>query len=179
MVGVLPSLDRDRVEDVCHVLKHAGPAIAPATPALLDALRAYGVWHWPSQISRALARAAEFDDRVLPALREMLSDPDEARRTSAMQVLAHLGPRAAPAAAQLLSFRAGSEAERVQAVRALSAQGAATPELLDLLEESMNDQSGYVRRAAAQALGELKADPDRFVPLLVTACDQFPHLHDE
>src|SRR5205085_2722554 len=47
------------------------------------------------------------------------------------------------------------------------------------IEFGMNDASGYVRRAAASALGLLRAEPGRFVPQLVAACDYEEYLHDE
>jgi hypothetical protein len=179
LISAFGMLGRDADEHLCAPLEHAGPGVSAAVPAMLQALRTHGVWCWPSHLSAALARANEFDARVLPELRTLLSSDLADTRHAAMNALAALGPRAKPAARELLDLGRGAESDRSLAMHALSRIGEATPEVLDLLEAAIRDPSGYVRRSAAAALGELRPDPNRFVPLLAAACDDTECLHDE
>lgn len=169
---------REGDERLCEVLQHAGPRVQEAVPAMLAVLREHGVWCWPSHLGQALARASHWDKRVLRELRSLLSSEDQHIRRSAIDILGLLGDRAKSAVDQLLAFRHGSEEERCGIIGTLAQQSEPPPAVLDLLEAAMRDESGYVRRAAAYALGKLQAAPDRFVPLLAEACDYPEYLHD-
>ena len=179
LVDAIGTLDRDGDEDIAAALAFAGPAVGRAAPKLLEALRIRGIWCWPSRLARALANASRFNAAVLAALSDMLSSADESARIAAMHVLGVIGPGARSAAAQLLAFRTGSDAERCGMIDALGRQGTPTPQFLDVLEEALADENGYVGRAAASALGSLTPEPARFVPLLILACDRSEPLHDE
>lgn len=178
IIAAVDTMGRDADEHLCEVLEHAGPRLREAVPTLLNVLRQRGVWCWPSHLALALARASAVDARVLREVRALLSSEDEHTRQSAIQVLSLMGERAQPAAEQLLAFRTGSEAERCQALDALAHQGTPTPATLDLIEEALRDNNGYVRRAAVWALAVLRAEPDRFIPFLIDACDDPEYLHD-
>ena len=162
-----------------EAMHHAGPGLARVVPALFELLRARGVWSRPSRVALALKRAAEFDPTVVPTLRQMLAGDDAAHRKAAAAVLAEIGPAAGPAADELLASESGDEEERCGGLYALAGQRPATAAALDLIERALRDANGYVRRAAAYAAGELRADAGRFVPLLVGACDDREFLHDE
>jgi hypothetical protein len=137
LIAALEAIGRDADENLASVLERAGPAVTAALPKLLSILRTQGVWHWPSQLARAITNVSRFDGAALDALRDMLSSQNEKWRTSAMEVLAVLGPLALPAADQLLAFENGNVSERCLAIRALGKQGTPTPEFLNLLERAM------------------------------------------
>ncbi|MDB5303094.1 MAG: hypothetical protein JWM97_643 [Phycisphaerales bacterium] len=178
IVDAMGSWDRDRDEQLCASVEYAGPAISRAIPKLLEMLRVRSVWCWPSHLSRALANASRFDGTVIGSLREMLSSDLSSVREAAISVLGTIGPAAQSSADQLLAFRNGNEAERCGMLHALARQGSPTAEILDLFAAAMVDENGYVRRAAVYAVGELTPEPERFVPLLIDACDYPHHLHD-
>lgn len=180
IVAAMGEISRDADEHLAQALLGAGPGIARATPALMKALRLRGIWCWPSHLVAALARAATYDESILPQLREMLTAGDDAQRRAAADIIGALGERGREAADELLAFaERDPEGDRISALSALARQGPPAPQTLALLERGFHDDSGYVRRAAAHIAGELKADPDRFVPLLIAACNQTMHLHDE
>lgn len=177
--GGLGSMGRDEDEHLAAALIFAGPGIVAAVPKLLDILRTRGIWSWPSNLARALTNASRFDQRVLVELRAMLSSKNSDTREAAIEVLGAIGPAARPASEQLLEFRRGEEGERCAMIYAIARQGDPTDDFLDVLDEAMRDDNGYVRRAAAHALAELTPDSARFVPLLMDACNWADHLHDE
>lgn len=179
LVAAVGRFGRDEDEKLAGVLAHAGPAIATASEALLAVLRANHVWCWPSKLAAALARAARFDGRVLPALRAMIGDADPEVRRSAVDVIGGLGERGRAAADDLFALWGADEDGRCEVIFALGRLGAPSPRALDLVDRAMNDASGYVRRAAVSAVAALRAEPARFVPLLVAACDYEEYLHDE
>ncbi len=179
IIKALGTLDDDCDRALRFVLAHAGAAVVGAVPKLLEKLRNQGISEWPSSLARALASASRFDDRVLVALRDMLANGSEEARLAAMEVMQLIGAAAQPAAGDLLAFQGGNEAERSRMIDALAEQGAPLPEFLDVLDTAMRDSNGYISRAAAHALGTLTPDPDRFVPLLIAACDRAEFLHDE
>ena len=176
----LGDLDREGDDHLLAVLEYAGPVVARAAPKLMHKLQTSGISRWPSHLARACWRnASRFDAGVIPALGKMLSSSSDRARLAAINVLAEIGPAALSAADQLLALRNGSEAERCGMIQTLSKLGTPSPQFLGVLEEAMRDQNGYVRRAAAHALGELTPDAARFVPLLIAACDWPEYLHDE
>ena len=113
----------------------------------------------PEQIFRWARYAPEKTAAgALPALRRLLSDDAVLTRTTAAQVLAELGPRAAPAADDLRNALRDAQASvRSEAARALGRIGdpAASQDLRALLE----DPAAEVRQAAAEALGRLAGAP--------------------
>jgi hypothetical protein len=179
LVAAIGRFGRDEDEHLAGAIGNAGPGISTATEALMAALRANYIWCWPSKLASALARAARFDSRVLPSLREMMGDADPEVQRSAVDVMGALGALARPAAEDLFPLWKGDENQRCEVVVALGRLGAPSPRALDLIERAMSDESGYVRRAAVRALGSLRVDAERFVPLLVAACDYADYLHDE
>ena len=179
IIEALANLDPDADHHLMAVLEFAGPAGAGAVPRLLATLRERGISRWPSHLARALANASRFDDGVIPALINLVAIGGEKARPAAIEVLGTIGPAARPAAGQLLALGNGDESERCRMIWALSKQGAPTPEFLAVLDAAMRDENGYVRRAAARAIGECTPDPDRFVPWLIAACDWTDDLHDE
>ncbi len=179
IIEALGNLDPDADHHLMAVLEFAGPAVAGAVAKLLATLRERGISRWPSHLARALANASRFDDRVIPALINLLAIGEHKARPAAIEVLGTIGPAARPAAGQLLALGNGDESERCGMIWALSQQGAPTPEFLAVLDAAMHDENGYVRRAAARALGVLTPEPARFVPWLIEACDWTDDLHDE
>jgi hypothetical protein len=178
LVDAMGTMDRDADEHLAAAVKFAGPAITECVPKLLSMLREHGLWHRPSQVGTALVRASGYDHEIVPTLRQMLADDSEQIRNAAISVLGMIGPAAQPAADQLLQFRNGTENERCGMIYAVARQGAPTREFLEVLTAAMHDDNGYVRRAAADALGELAVNAPRFVPLLIEACDFTEFLHD-
>jgi hypothetical protein len=178
IIQALNLWDRDRDEHLCSVLEYAGQGIMRAISKLLEMFRLRGVWCWPSHLSRALANASRFDRSVVGHLQEMLRSDHSPVREAAISVLGAIGPAARDSSDQLLTFHQGSEAERCGMIDALAQQGSPTAKILDLFAEAMGDDNGYVRRAAIYALGKLTPDAERFVPLLIEACDYPHYLHD-
>ena len=179
LIAALEAIGRDADEDLASVFKRAGPAVTAALPKLLSILRTQGVWHWPSQLARAITNASRFDGAALDALCGMLSSDDERCGFPRWKCSPSSVPAPGRRPTNCSPSRTGSVSERCLAIHALGKQGTPTPEFLDLLERAMRDAAGYVSRAAAHVLGELTPEPGRFVPLLVGACDRALELHQE
>ncbi len=179
IVAALGTLDRDCDEDLCESLLHAGPAILSAVAPVIRLLEERGVWRQPSGPLRVLARASQFDTGVSERIGLFLRSPEERTRVAGLLALQAIGPPARGLVPEIFALRARSEEERVCALVALGKLGSGTSDVLAALESALGDPNGYVRRAAAHAAGMLKAEPDRFVPLLVAACDWTEPLHDE
>lgn len=179
LVAAIGSIDRDADERLAEAMLNAGPGIVAAAPALLEVMRRHGMWCWPSRIAGALARAAEFDDSIVPQLRKMLSSGDAQQREAAAQVLGELGDRGRAAEDDLLAMGEQDRSRLSLVISTLARIDARDERALALIERSFSDEDGNVRQAAVYAAGELGVDPDRFVPLLLAACDHAAHLPDE
>ncbi|MGQ9575444.1 MAG: sulfatase-like hydrolase/transferase [Thermoguttaceae bacterium] len=120
-----------------------------------------------------LLQAAEVANRMdpadLPRLRELLKDQDAAVRWWGALGLVGLGPRAAPAADQLLAALKDSAPDvRIAAAEALCQLGrqeAALPVLIAALE----DESGLVRLAALHVLDRIGPKAAPAIPQLAKA----------
>lgn len=179
LIKAIPSSTRDGDDAYANAMRNAGPGLVRATSTLLDLLRKHGVWSLRSGIRAALVQAAKFDPSILTTLRGMLLDDDSKIRGGAADILGAIGDAAKPAADELLELSSRSIEDRIAAMYALAAQSPPRSQTLELLERSLEDTNGYVRRAAAYAVGKLHADPQRFVPKLIAACDDQEPLHDE
>jgi len=105
-------------------------------------------------------------DAGLTAVREKLADPKV--RHCAMQVLAALGPKAAPALPDILAaLRAGDPQFCDEAAMAIAALGpAAAPAVDDLRKLLGDEQAGAARYSAAFALGSIGPGAKAAEPML-------------
>jgi len=179
LIEAIPSSTRDSCDAYADAMRNAGRGIVRATSTLLDLMRAHGVWSLLPGIRAAMVQAAKFDPSILAMLRRMLHDDDFKVRAGAADLLGSMGDAAIPAADELLEMSARSVEDRYSATFALANQRPPRPQTLDLLEQSLSDPNAYLRRAGVQSIGELHADPERFVPLLIRACDDQELLEDE
>ncbi len=179
LIEAIPSFTRDSGDAYADAMRNAGPALVRATSTLLDLLNAHGVWSLGSGIRAALVQAAKFDPSILAMLRRMLHDEDRGIRGGAADLLGSMGNAAIPAADELLEMSARSVEDRLLAMFALANQSPPRPQTLDMLEHSLADPNGYLRRAVVESIGNLHAEPQRFVPLLIAACDDQELLEDE
>jgi HEAT repeat protein len=135
-----------------------GPDAAPAAAELVAAL---------GDLSLGVAAAAEtalprLGPAAIPEVVEGLSDPDEIVRLRAVEVLAQLGPDAAPAIPALAAALEDSEAiVRERAAAALGAIGpSAATASLALVRRVENDVDQRVRRACLEALSRIELELD-------------------
>lgn len=179
LIEAIPSSTRDSGDAYADAMRNAGRGIVRATSTLLDLMRTNGIWSLLPGIRAAMVQAAKFDPSIRAMLRRMLHDDDFKVRAGAADLLGSMGDAAIPAADELLEMSARSVEDRYSATFALANQRPPRPQTLDLLEQCLSDPNAYLRRGGVQSIGELHADPKRFVPLLIAACDDQEPLEDE
>lgn len=132
----------------------------PEASAKLKQALADENWYVRGEAARALGRLG--DKSSVPVLVPLLQDDSWFVRFAAIEAIAGLRPSvAAPASAtwpDLPSLRdALSSSDEYVRARAAAASPAAGDSAIDLLIKTLGDKEPVVRRAAIQALGELKA----------------------
>lgn len=187
-VPFLLALLRDPEENVfCKAfdaLVALGTAAAAALPVLLEILDhsdvskrrnlaawALGTIPWTSELSRRT--------KVIPALTQVLEDPDEWIRYRALESLSNFGPSAAPADAVLARLLEDDSAlVRLMAIASLERFDRTETFLASLMRILTHEPIRFVLQAASTALA--KVPPLALVPHLpelVAACarpDQWP-----
>ncbi len=151
VADLLRDTDADRRRLAALALSRAGPAAAPAAPALVEALRSEdeAVRDRASKALAAMGSAAE-------ALGRVVAEGQGAERVEAAQVLAQLGPQAAPAVAPLAAaLAAEDEALRRAAAKALAATGAEAKPATGALVTALASEDRELVRLAASALGAI------------------------
>jgi HEAT repeat protein len=135
--------------------------------------------------ARAVIKVGVFDQRVIEAFIQMLSDENYSCQSGAASSLGQLGPEAKNAIPALLerltSLRSAGPNEindwdlqlqrdlvRISVIEALGEIGHASPAVIQELINELNDQkSDYSRECAAIALGKLGPDAHQAVPHLL------------
>jgi len=178
-VSSLADMLRHSSQSIRHLaasrLGSLGEAARPATPALAELIR-----ERPTSISgsEAIRTLLALDpDVVVEVLGELLEHPNWTLREQALSQLRVLGKRGRPLTPLVLeALEDGPEALRSTAARALGHVEAieTIPRLIELLEHP----DVFVRKAAAQALGELGPAAAEAAPALVgVLCreESYPH----
>jgi HEAT repeat protein len=145
------------------------PAVELLVHVLTNPHGNYARWDLERIASDIVARFAE---DAVPLLRPALTDPDAARRETAIQLLAQLGRSAAAAVPDVqAALRDNTLAVRLAAARALGKMGraasAAYPALIACLDDPEND----MRQTATEALKSLGMPGADVVPALIETLD--------
>ncbi len=107
---------------------------------------------------------------AVPALVDLLRDPDPSYRANAARTFWAMGARAGSAAPALGEALADSDtAVRVGAAMALDNMGPAAAPAVPALVKGLRDPSGEVRQWAARALGSIGSAAESAVPALERA----------
>lgn len=123
----------------------------------------------PRESEAAAQRVKELGDRALPLVRDILQDPqaDEPMQKAAIRAAGLIGPKAAPAIADVAAFLKDTELMEEAAV-ALSfmGEGAFAP-----LREAVSSPDPEIRQEALRSLGKLSERaplaPSAVLPLLI------------
>jgi HEAT repeat protein len=111
---------------------------------------------WPSEMDldyRVSCVLNEIGEPAVPALAELLKDPDKDLRGSALQVLTFMNPEAKTAVLAILSCLDDKEPDiRAGVAYALSRQDRGAPETLPILRRLLRDSSAKVRITAATSI---------------------------
>jgi HEAT repeat protein len=137
------------------ILEALGADAAPVASAVIKALSDSNRFvRWAA--ARALGRMAPADsDRAVPALIDLLRDPDADLRVSATRTLAAYGPAALPALLPLTAALASEDpVQRVAALHALENIGSDAKPALAAIRDALEDRDSQVRRSAARLLGK-------------------------
>jgi HEAT repeat protein len=125
--------------------------------------------HQPALRNAALFGLADLKPApgaVLPAMREILHDPDKSVAGTALYAVSSFGDPAIPALTEALKRKE----LRPDAARILGQMGArassATPALVEIVR---TDENGRSRSEALMALGTTNADPKKVVPAAIEA----------
>ena len=110
--------------------------------------------------------------RVAPVLIDALHDPDFGVQGKAAWALGNLRSNAELAVPALVECLNNEKADRQRAIEALGAFGPSAKEAVPSLLGLATNADANVRGSACAALGEIHAQPDRVVPVLIDA------LHD-
>jgi HEAT repeat protein len=124
-----------------------------------------------SQVSGAASLdLIRLGEPAVPALTELLRDPDPARRALAARTFWGMGAKAGGAASALGQALADSETPvRVGAAMALDNMGPAAAPAVAALAKALRDPSLEVRQWAARALGSIGPAAESAVPALERA----------
>jgi HEAT repeat protein len=155
-----------------YALESLADAAAPATPALVEALKddnAYVRWGAVRVLGRVAPAEAE---RAVPGLAPLLKDKNEYVRATTALVLTRYGPAAKAAVPALDEAAKTGEARfRILAVRALEAIGPDAAPAVATLAAALTADEPEVRVAAARALGKLGKLAAKAAPALEKALD--------
>ncbi len=160
-------------EWLAESLSRMGPAIVRAVPKLLDLLARSMPQRKASKFGLALAAATSHDPTVVPALVQMLDAGASGARAGAAYALAAVGTATPDSAMPGLLRIAVAEGplERAAGFAALAQVAPDTDDVAKAVERGMADPDELVRHHAVRSAGRLPRRAERFVPLLVRACD--------
>ncbi|MEQ8787232.1 MAG: HEAT repeat domain-containing protein [Pirellulaceae bacterium] len=163
--GRLSFTRRSTQSPALDVLRQFGSS---AAPALAEALKHGKNTETRESIAEALIELGADAKQAVPRLIEIIKDPHDDARYTAIWVLEAIGPSAKPAVPALIEIlKTDNEVERLAAIRALERIGSeasdATPFVIQCLNE---DTDGRVRRAAVDFL---KAVGPAAIPALTDA----------
>jgi len=151
------------------VINEIGPEAAPATDALLKALKEDDRPDVRRELILALGAIGPKAKDAVPALTKALDSDAPGVPLAAVYALGSIGEAASPAAEKIRRL-AAEDAEPTQTI-SLWALAKISPDdedlqkrIVPLLVEEIDDEDERTRMAAARALGDLKPDPDLFIP---------------
>jgi HEAT repeat protein len=153
--GTVPTLFLRNPKDLSAILAAADTtAVAPADPAVVQDIVAALAGSDASRKQAAEQRLTDLGRSAVFPLAKVLQDPQtpEAERSAAAVALVRLGPAAVQGFLPLT--KDPSSEVRLEAVRSLAALGNRVG--LRALTDALEDADPDVRRAAAEALGDLK-----------------------
>jgi len=119
----------------------------------------------PETSERVLNAFASLGSRAVPHAIVALKDPQ--RRVRAMQVLARIGPDAAPAVPALAELlKAGDAPTKTEALYALGAVGPGAEPAVETIITQLGDTDPRVAQAASYALGKIGPAANAAIPAL-------------
>lgn len=152
-------------------LGYIGPSAKEAVPSLLRwATNADAEVREISMVG--LGEIGAEPDRVASVLIHALHDPDFGVQGKAAWALGNFRPDAKLAVPALVEFLNNDKADRQRAIEALGSFGPSAKEAVPSLLQWATNADANVRGSAFAALGEIHAQTDRVVPVLINA------LHD-
>jgi hypothetical protein len=177
--------DSDSEWVLVRVMEAQGKAAAPLFPnllAVLDSAVEAHMFHLP----RALAAVAAHDPDRIRMLVLRLESPMPGVSCGAAQTIGFIGQPAREAApglsGTLLRMAAAEHPARHAAIVALGPVTRGTTAAVDLLVKLCEEGDEWLRGPAITALGEIACDPERIIPCLCRALEDFedpdPDYHD-
>jgi len=147
-----------------------GPVAKDRAGALLDLSKERDFFLLEPFVGAALSNLG---DGALPVLTQALADPSPDQRRVAAYALGSMGPKAAPAAAQLAKALSSDDAAiRTLAARALGRIGAEAKMTLPQLEMSLKDKVAAVRIEAALATWLISGEAKHIAVLIQSLNDE-------
>ncbi len=177
----------DRVRAMLHETTHAfgvgsvlermGAAAAPFADDLIALLDAGRCGHHYS-FAKTLAAVVGSDPQRVGQVVDRLDSPDKWVSIGAASTLGILGPKVGELAPECVEklrklTAAGDLDVRCPAISALGDVTAGTDVAVDWLLELSRDEDGWVKGAAISALGRVARQPQKVVPRLIEAFDDY------
>ncbi len=168
-----------------------------AVPVLIDLLRNGRELRMREYAASALGQIGPAAEAAVPALASALDTRDEDRREAAAEALGNIGPaarEAVPALSIALRNRkaglkrtapglvdfdyegADSESARKAAAVALGKIGSEAKDAIPALREALKDDSAHVRRAAADALREIRYGSGNMMSYISQVWEWWPFI---
>jgi HEAT repeat protein len=165
LIGALKHRDREVRETALNGLKTLGPKSKAAVSSVVSLLKDSG----PDSLHCSVwSTLVSFGEIPVPAVTELLSDPDLRVQRQAMDALGEMGPVAKAAVSALIKKLEHPDPDvRERAAYALQRIGPAAKDAAPALTKMLKDPEQGNRHTAAAALGRLGKNAQEAIPSLI------------